>query len=110
MFSAQGTVTTSFNCATTVTSGNIINAGGGEANTLAGITRDNAGAVLGSVLVYLFRDNGDSTATYIAQQTSNASTGAYSFTLFPGSTYFVTGNLAGSPDRFDVTDRNLAAV
>jgi hypothetical protein len=110
LFSAQGTVTTSFNCATTVTSGNIINAGGGEALTVAGVTYNNVGAILGSCLVYLFRDNGDNTATYIAQQTSNASTGAYSFTCFPGSTYFTLAFLEGSPDVFDITDRELVAA
>lgn len=83
---------------------------GGETVAVAGITKDNNGDVLGSCDCYLFKDNGDNTAVYIGHQVSNASTGAYSFSTYAGSTYFVVAFKDGSPAVMDVTDRTLTAA
>lgn len=77
---------------------------------VAGITKDNAGNVLGSCDVYLFLDNGDNTVTFIAHAVSNPTTGAYSFGTGAGSTYFVVAFKAGAPNVMDVTDRTIVAV
>jgi hypothetical protein len=78
--------------------------------TLSGITKDNGGNILGSCIVYLFKDNGDSTTTFVSAVTSDADTGAYSFTTIAGSTYFVVAFKAGATPVMDVTDRTLVAV
>ena len=103
-------ITTCFNWSNDLGHGRIIPEAGGESVTVAGITKDNSGVALGSCDVYLFRDNGNDTATYIAYQESNAVTGAYSFTVFPGSAYFVVAFLGGATPVMDVTYRDLAAV
>jgi hypothetical protein len=110
IFSEIGTITTSYNWSTTLGHGRIIPDAGGESVTVAGITKDNAGTALGSCDVYLFRDNGNDTATYIAYVESNSVTGAYSFTVFPGSTYFVVAFKGGATPVMDVTDRTVTAV
>ena len=110
IFSYGGVITTSFNWANSIKNGNLIYTTGGESVTVAGITKDNAGVALGSCDVYLFRDNGNDTATYIAYQESNSVTGAYSFTVFPGSAYFVVAFKGGATPVMDVTYRDLAAV
>jgi len=110
IFSFKGVITDSFNWSKAIANGNVICTAGGESVTVAGITKDNAGVALGSCDVYLFRDNGNDTATYIAYVESNAVTGAYSFTVFPGSTYFVVAFKGGATPVMDVTDRTVAAV
>ncbi len=111
IYSCGGTIVTSFNWSNSIGNGNnVIRTAGGEALTVAGITKDKDGNALGSCTVYLFRDNGNSTATFIAATTSNAVTGAYSFTQFAGSTYFVVAFLAGATPVMDTTDRTLVAV
>lgn len=110
IFSYHGVITTSFNWSVLLGYGNIIKDLTGAALTIAGVTYDKNGSILGSCDVYLWRDNGNNTATYIAYVLSNASTGAYSFTVFPGSTYFVTAMKAGATPVMDVTDRTLVAV
>ena len=110
IFSLDGVITTSFNWSNDLGHGRIIPEAGGESVTVAGITKDNAGTALGSCDVYLFRDNGNDTATYIAYQESNAVTGAYSFTVFPGSAYFVVAFKGGATPVMDVTDRTVTAV
>lgn len=106
---SQNTITTCFNWASVITAGTAV-ATGGESLTIAGITKNSAGTALGSCIVYLFRDNGNNTATFIAYQTSNASTGAYSFTVYPGSAYFVVAFKGGATPVMDVTDRTVTAV
>jgi len=110
IFSFTGVITDSFNWSNDLGHGRIIPEAGGESVTVAGITKDNAGVALGSCDVYLFRDNGNDTATYIAYVESNAVTGAYSFTVFPGSVYFVVAFKGGATPVMDVTYRDLAAV
>ena len=110
IFSFTGAITDSYNWSNDLGHGRIIPEAGGESVTVAGITKDNAGVALGSCDVYLFRDNGNDTATYIAYQESNSVTGAYSFTVFPGSVYFVVAFLGGGTPVMDVTYRDLAAV
>ena len=110
IFSYTGSFTDSLNWSNDLGHGRIIPEAGGESVTVAGITKDNAGVALGSCDVYLFRDNGGDTATYIAYQESNSVTGAYSFTVFPGSTYFVVAFKGGATPVMDVTDRTVTAV
>jgi hypothetical protein len=110
IFSFAGVITTCFNWSNDLGHGRIIPEAGGESVTVAGITKDNSGVALGSCDVYLFRDNGNDTATYIAYVESNAVTGAYSFTVFPGSTYFVVAFKGGATPVMDVTDRTVTAV
>jgi len=110
IFSFAGVITTCFNWSNDLGHGRIIPEAGGESVTVAGITKNNAGVALGSCDVYLFRDNGTDTATYIAYQESNSVTGAYSFTVFPGSVYFVVAFKGGATPVMDVTYRDLAAV
>lgn len=110
IYTFMGTIVTSYNWGVVLTSGNITTTTGGESVTVAGITKDNAGTALGSCDVYLFRDNGNDTATYIAYVESNSVTGAYSFTVFPGSSYFVVAFKGGATPVMDVTYRDLVAV
>lgn len=110
IFSAEGTITNSYNWAIAHQSGNVSYVPGGESVTVSGITKDNAGDPLGSCDVYLFRDNGDDSPTYIAYVESDPTTGAYSFTVFPGSSYFCVGFKSGATPKMDATDRTLVAV
>lgn len=110
IFSRQGTITDSYNWSKSIANGNLIYTAGGESVTVAGITKDNAGVALGSCDVYLFRDNGNDTATYIAYVESGVADGTYSFTVFPGSSYFVVAFKGGATPVMDVTYRDLAAV
>ncbi len=110
IYSQLGVITTSNNWSNTISNGNIVVTAGAEASTVAGITKDKNGTALPSCTVYLFKDNGNDTATYVAYVLSNAVTGAYSFTVFPGSAYFVVAFLAGGTPVMDVTDRTVTAV
>ena len=110
IYTVDGTIHETYNWTNTLSNGNVTANAGGESVTVAGITKDNAGVALGSCDVYLFRDNGNDTATYIAYVESNAITGAYSFTVFPGSAYFVVAFKGGATPVMDVTYRDLAAV
>lgn len=110
IYSAYGVIDTCYNWSTSLGHGRIIPDAGGESVTVAGITKTLGGMALGSCDVYLFRDNGNDTATYIAYQESNSSTGAYSFTVFPGSAYFVAAFKGGATPVMAVTDRTLAAA
>ena len=104
-----GTITTCFNWVTSVASATVIGTGG-QSLTVAGITKDKDGVALGSCDCYLFRDNGNNTSTYLQHQQSNAVTGAYSFTVYAGSTYFVVAFKSGATPLMDVTYRTLTAV
>jgi len=110
IFSFSGVITSCYNWSNDLGHGRIIPEAGGESVTVAGITKDNAGVALGSCDVYLFRDNGTDTATYIAYVESGAADGTYSFTVFPGSTYFVVAFKGGATPVMDVTDRTVTAV
>jgi hypothetical protein len=77
--------------------------------TLSGITRDSTGNPLVSCDVYCFKDNGNNTATFVGNTTSNSSTGAYSFLVSgEGNNYFVVAFKDGSPNLSDITTRDLA--
>jgi hypothetical protein len=111
IYSYKGTLTTTKNWATGISNGNLTNPLTSASNTVSGVTYDKNGNVLGSCTVYLFKDNGNSTATFVAATTSNAGTGAYSFTVYAGSTYFVVAfGVKSAVDVFDCTDRTLAAA
>ncbi|NJL70767.1 MAG: LamG domain-containing protein [Candidatus Competibacteraceae bacterium] len=78
---------------------------------VAGVTRDASGTPVGSVQVSLFKHGGSGVFEYIGTQLSNATTGAYSFTVYehPAS-FMVYAHLAGSPNTFDCSDRDLTPV
>lgn len=75
-------------------------------NRVDGITRSIDGSVLGSCDCYLFKDNLDNTVSFRAHVTSNATTGAYSFTYVPDTDdqYLVVALKDDTPHVFDVTD------
>lgn len=76
--------------------------------TVAGVTYDADGEILGSCQVSLFRHRGSGVFEYVDTQVSNASTGAYSFTVPEDSANFMAvAHKSGSPNVFDVTDLNL---
>jgi len=79
---------------------------------LEGITKDNSGNPLGSCECYLLKDNGDDTYDFIDQQTSNATTGAYSFTGLTDndSAYQVVAWKDDTPHVYDCTDHVLTPV
>lgn len=73
---------------------------------ISGKTYDQNGAILGGCTVNLYRaDSG----VFVAQTTSDASTGIYTFTnvCVEGVDYFVVAFKAGSPDVFGCTDDTL---
>lgn len=75
---------------------------------ITGVTKDSAGAVLGSCTVRLFRTSDDA---LIATTTSDASTGAYSFTVGDTLTqYWIEAYKSGSPDVAGTTVRTVVAV
>jgi len=75
---------------------------------LSGVTYDKNGDVLGSCECYLFKDNLDNTLTFVDYALSNASTGAYTFTIFDGDAqYLVVAWKDDTPHIFDVTDHVL---
>jgi hypothetical protein len=77
---------------------------------LEGVTyRDISTEVLGFVTVYLFKDNGDDTVTFVGAQISDGTTGVYRFTTIAdgAAQYFVVGFRNGTPNTFDVSDRTL---
>ncbi len=82
--------------------------------TLSGVTRNNTGAPLVSCECFLFKYDGTAhTLTQIGSMvTSDAGTGAYSFTGIADSdpAYMVLAFKNGSPDVFDCTDHNLTPV
>ncbi|MCA1569755.1 MAG: hypothetical protein LC798_05420 [Chloroflexi bacterium] len=73
---------------------------------ITGVTRDTAGAIVGSCTVKLFRQSDD---VQVGVVTSHATTGAYSFTRGgddPNS-YYVLAYKTGAPEIHGVTDRGL---
>lgn len=79
---------------------------------LTGITKNVDGSVLGSCEVALFKvisAGPPATYEYISSTTSNASTGAYSFSVWSGQSYMVYSIKEDSPHVFDATDNVLVA-
>lgn len=77
--------------------------------TISGVTYNKDGNALGSCDVLLFRDTGSSNLELIQKTTSNASTGAYSFTVYDDTiNYAIASRKTGSPNVFDITDFNLS--
>jgi len=77
---------------------------------ITGVTKNNAGAVLGNCDCFLFKhDSGAHTLTQIDYTISDGSTGAYAFTGIADNdaAYTVTFFKDGTPNVFDVLDRNL---
>lgn len=110
IYTNGGTITSCFNWSGSVSHHTFVRTAGGETVAVAGITKDKNGTALGSCDCYLFRDNGDDVATYLQYQLSDPTTGAYSFAVFAGSTYFVVAFKGGGTPVMDVTDRTLVAV
>jgi len=79
---------------------------------LSGFTKDSAGSALGSCHTFLFKDNGDDTATFVAYQLSNSSTGVYSFTGITDddANYFVIAWKDDTPHVMDTTDYVLQPI
>jgi hypothetical protein len=79
---------------------------------LEGVTKNSSGSALGSCHTFLCIDNGDNTASFVAYQLSNASTGAYSFTGLTdnSASYFVIAWKDDSPHVMDTTDHVLQPV
>jgi len=77
--------------------------------TISGVTKDNDGAVVGSVVVSLFKDKGSGIYQYVDTVTSHSGTGAYSFTLINDSDakFMAVGQKADSPHIFDCSDNVL---
>lgn len=74
---------------------------------VSGVTRDSAGAALGSCDVHLFITRGD---LEVGEQVSDAS-GNYSFSMGGGcETYYVVAYKAGSPDVSGTTVNTIAAT
>jgi hypothetical protein len=74
-----------------------------KAFTITGVTKDSAGAALGSCVVDLFLTNGD---IFVATTTSNGS-GNYSFGA-TGGPYYIVAYKKGSPDVAGTTVDTLA--
>ena len=72
----------------------------GQSVTISGITKDSAGAVLGACNVDLFDTDTD---TLQGRGTSDATTGAYSFSAGAGRTYYVRAWKLGAPDLSGTT-------
>jgi len=72
----------------------------GQSVLISGITKDSAGAVLGACNVDLFDTDTD---TLQGRGTSDATTGAYSFSAGAGRTYFVRAWKLGAPDLSGTT-------
>lgn len=74
---------------------------------IAGVSRDSTGAVLGGCTCTLFRVNDDGTFSQVDAAISDASTGAFSFSVGLAQNYRVTFDLAGAPDRAGISAKNL---
>ena len=73
-----------------------------------GVTRNSVGVILGSCIVWLFLSSDKS---YIGTVTSNAVTGAYSFTaLGVAGPYFLRSHKDGAPNVFGTTDDDIDGV
>ena len=75
--------------------------------TISGVTVDVSAAPLGSCVVKLFET---ATDLLVQQVTSNATTGAYSFTVDPNKTYYTVQYKAGSSDVYGSSLNTLAGA
>ena len=79
--------------------------------SLAGVTRDENGDALGSCDVYLLKNNGDNTMSFIDYCSSNVTTGSFSFTEVPeNSDLQVIAFLDGAINRMDCTEWTLTGT
>lgn len=74
---------------------------------LSGVTRDSAGAILGSCVVQLFRTEDDS---YQGQTFSDATTGAFTFQILEGGPFYIVAYKAGGPDVAGTTVNTLVGA
>ena len=77
---------------------------------ISGVTKDDAGALLGSCECFLFKyDSGANTLTQSDFVTSDAVTGAYTFAAIADDdpAYLVTAFKDGAPSFYDASDHNL---
>jgi hypothetical protein len=79
----------------------------GHSLVISGVTKDSAGAVLGSCAVDLFTTADD---VIQGRTVSDASTGAYSFSAGGGRTYYIVAYKAGSPDVAGTTVNTLVVT
>lgn len=78
---------------------------------VSGITKDKNGNILGSCECHLLKDNLDNTLTFVGYVLSNATTGAYSFTVWDNDAqYLVVSWKDDTPHVFDVTDHVLQPI
>jgi len=77
--------------------------------SISGVTRDSSGAVLGSCTVWLFKTSDKS---FVAEVTSDAVTGAFTFTAVEGGAtrFFIRAFKDGSPNVFGTTDDDLVGA
>ena len=88
--------------------GFVLDQTGETARTVAGVTRDQAGDVLVSCQVSLFKHLGSGAYAYIATQVSDGTTGAYTFTVYDNpASYMVYAHKDDSPNVFDASSNNL---
>lgn len=75
---------------------------------IAGVTKNSVGIILGSCVVKLYRTSDD---VEVQTTTSDASTGAYSFTVLNTSTaYYIVAYKVGSPDVAGTTVNTLVGA
>lgn len=75
---------------------------------ISGVTKDSAGAILGSCAVALYRTADDK---LMERTTSDVTTGAYAFqSVVLGSAYYVVAYKAGSPDVAGTTVNTLTGA
>jgi hypothetical protein len=77
--------------------------------TIAGITKDSAGAVLGNCTIFLF-DMSNSNIPVLAQSQISDSDGNYSFPVDKSLRFWAVSYKAGSPDVSGVTVNTLAGI
>lgn len=75
--------------------------------TISGVTKDSGGSALGGCVVQLFRTDNDQ---FIAEVTSEATTGAYSFSVANDATYYLVAYKAGSPDVSGTTVNTIVGT
>ena len=77
---------------------------------ISGVTYDKNGSILIGCTVYLFKFT-DGVPAYVELTTSDGITGAYSFELEDNdASYMIVAHKAGTPNLYDVTDKNLQPV
>jgi hypothetical protein len=77
-----------------------------RAYTISGVTRDSTGAALASCTVELFDTRSDT----VVQRAVSDGSGAYSFGVSGGGSYYVVAYRAGAPDLAGTTVNTLAGA